>query len=233
MRRGLQNWYSAWLDEHASTDLLYVSKNARGETSLPQVHFVRDELASLAWAGKLYEERPSEPPPRNDCRETAWVIGEHRSKSVRLPVYSIERPDLGLRFVLRNNYHDWKLSVISETPIQSDVFPYLFHTTPPVDRDYTGDELAPCYFEGFPDDLVFGYQSIDPRRWSASLDSRSLWTTIMLCMRSVGAIKPLVWHTKESHRALLDAEDAAGKARKAREVRDVKERMHLEQTSNA
>jgi hypothetical protein len=209
MRIALQAWYDAWLEEHRSTDLIYVARNARREVSLPQVHFVRDTLASLVWAGVRYCDHPREPAPRGDCRETAWVIGEHRSKSVRLPVYSLERPDLGIRLVLRNNYFDWKLTVISEVPIQSDLFPYLFKTMPPVEPEYTGDELAACYFEGFPKDLVFGYQATDPRRWSASLDDHALWTSVMICMRVVGAIKPQKWCTREEHRAQLEAESAS------------------------
>ncbi len=219
LRIPLQAWYDAWLEQHRDTKLIY-AHDAQREVALPQVRFVRDEIASLVWSGVSYYDLPSAPPPRTDCRETAWVIGEHRSKSVRLPVYALERPDLGIRFILRNNYYDWKLSVLSETPIHSDLFAYLFKTTPPVERDYTGDELAACYFEGFPEDLVFGYQTLNARRWSASLgNDHTLWTTIFICMRVVGAIKPQKWWTREEHRAHLDAESAASKARDARETK--------------
>jgi hypothetical protein len=217
MRVALQAWYDDWRAAHQETNLIHVNKTDSGEPSLSQVHFVRDTIATLVWSGVLYDNRPSEPPPRSDCRETAWVIGEHRSKSVRLPVYSLERPDLGIRFVLRDNFHDWKLSVASELPIESDLFPYLFHASPPIEPEYTGNEFSSVYFEGFPEELVFGYHATDQRRWSASLGAQALWTVVLICMRTVGAVKPKQWHTQASFRAYLDAETAARKARQARE----------------
>lgn len=216
IRIPLQAWYDAWLAEHKDTDLIY-AKELDGRPTLPQVHFVRDTLAPMVWADTLYDDLPREPPPRNDCRLTAWVIAEHCSKSVRLPVYSIEREDIGIRLVLRDNYYNWKLSVISERPIDDPLFPYLFHTTPPVAPDYTGDPLDSVYFEGFPEELVFGYHAANHRRWSAELGQWSLRTVVFLCMKALGVVSPAQWHTRESHRAKLDAETAARKRREQRE----------------
>lgn len=218
MRVPLQSWYDVWLAEHKLTDLLYVTRNARGEVSLPQVHFVRDRIAGLVWSDVGYYDRPREPEPRTDCTESAWVIGEHYSKSVRLPVYSLERPDRGLRFTLRDNYYDWKLSVESEVAIDDPLFPYLFHTTPPIERAYTGDSLSSVYFEGFPEDRVFGYHATNPRRWSAELASdQRLWTVMFLCLKALGIMRPMVHLTRESHRAMLDADNEAHKRFMARE----------------
>jgi hypothetical protein len=218
MKIPLQAWYDEWLKEHQDTDLIYVSRDAQKRVSLPQVHFVRDTLAPLLWADTLYDDLPCEPPPREDCRLTAWVIGEHRSKSVRLPVYLLERPDKGLRVMLRYNYFDWKLSVESEVPLDHELFSYLFHTTPPVEPDYTGNELASCYFEGFPEDQIYGYQTENPRRWSASIgNDRALWMTILLCMIDLGVVKRASWTTRASHQEQFAAKDAARKRREERE----------------
>lgn len=218
MRIPLQAWYDEWLKEHQGTDLLYVKRDAQQRVSLPQVHFVRDALGELLWADTLYDDLPREPPPRADCRLTAWVIGEHHSKSVRLPVYSLERPDKGVRLVLRDNHYDWKLSVASEVPIDHELFAYLFHTTPPIEPDYTGNELASCYFEGFPKDLIFGYHANDSRRWSASIGGdRALWTTILLCMMRLGVVRPRAWTTHASQQERFAAERAARERREARE----------------
>lgn len=148
----------------------------------------------------------------DDYRDSvAWVISTHRSKSIQLPVVSYERPDLGLQFVIRDNFYNWKLSVISEKPIDDPLFPWLFFTVPPTEPEYTGDSLASCYFEGFPKDLIFGYQSKNPRRWSAEINSYAwLQITLMLCMKAVGAIPMPVWRTK----AIADAEFAAEKKRR-------------------
>jgi len=173
-----------------------------------QVMFFRDDLRYLMGSGLDYE----------DAKGLGRVISTHTSKSIALPVVEYDRKDIGLRVILRDNFHDWKLSVISERPITS-CFDGLFHTTPPVEPEYTGDYLSPCYFEGFPRDLVFGYLSkSDGRRWSAMPSGRhGVWTTLFLILRELGAVKPHVWNTKAAHRAQIDADTAKRMARAAAE----------------
>ena len=118
MRMHLQPWYDHWLEEHKDTGLLYARSGER--VQLGQVHFVRDDLGPLFWSGVPYDERPVAG-ARADCRETALVVGEHHSKSVRLPVYALERPDIGLRVILRDNWYDWNVSVIAEKPVDADL----------------------------------------------------------------------------------------------------------------
>jgi hypothetical protein len=134
-------------------------------------------------------------------------------------VVQFTRKDLGLQLTVRGNFHDWKLSVSTERPLPYINFTGLFHTTPPVDPKYTGNELASVYFEGFPKDLVYGYYH-DSRdgKWSACVDdSYTLYTVCFLVMRAAGGIKPHTWHTEASHRAELDAQAARRRAREAQE----------------
>jgi hypothetical protein len=125
------------------------------------------------------------------------VISSHFSKSIDLPVYELSRPDLGLRIILRDNFYNWKISVISEAPIEAD-FAGLFYTAPPADPEYTGDPLRAVYCEGFPDSLVFGYyDASDRRQFSAELYSNhALYTAVFLILRALGAVKPLVFSTR-------------------------------------
>ena len=90
--------------------------------------------------------------------QIARVISTHCSKSINLPVVEITRADLGIRFIMRNNFYDWKLTVISENPIEGD-FAGIFMTEPPPEPEYTGNGLSPVYFQGFPESLVRGYWS--------------------------------------------------------------------------
>ncbi len=169
-----------------------------------QVIWVRDDLSYLVSCGL---KKPIE----------AQVISSHRSKSVRLPVYELTRPDLGLRLILRDNYSNWKLSCITERPLVVD-FSGLFRTTPPIEPDYTGDPLHSVYFEGFPKNLVFGYyEPSDKLSWSAEINggNQVVWAAVFLIMKSLGAVKPLTWHTRESHRAELDEERARWAAERA------------------
>lgn len=217
MNEHLQIWYDKWLEEHKETDLIYAK--SKDGPRLEQVHFIRDNISSLFWAGIPYLDRPRVTPPRSDCREGATVISEHHSKSVRLPVYSLTREDIGLQLTLRYNYYNWKLSVDSKSPINAD-FSGLFHTTPPVEPDYTGDSLHHVYFEGFPEDRIFGYYSSNNRQFSAEIHSfESLWTVVFLMMRDLGMIKPFAWHTRESHRKELDEESARWKREREAEAK--------------
>lgn len=132
-------------------------------------------------------------------RPHATVISTHVSKSVLLPVVSLAREDLGLQVVLRNNWYNWKMSVVSREPITAD-FTGLFIETPPPEPEYTGDDLAPVYFEGFPSDLIFGYRTTDSPRWSAQISNTpTLHIALFLIMRSLGAVRPLAYRTRASH----------------------------------
>ncbi|HEX2679611.1 MAG TPA: hypothetical protein VHM19_23335 [Polyangiales bacterium] len=180
-----------WFSDHPVDDALYF-KEARTE----QAQFAR------ALAGLL--------------RTAPTVISTHVSKSVLLPVYHIERDDLGLALVLRGNFYNWKLSVISERPIEAN-FDGLFKTTPPVEPDYTGDALHPVYFEGFPRELIFSYyEPSDKRRWSAEIwDRYALWCAVYLVAKAAGGIAPLKWHTRESHALELAEERKRWEAERA------------------
>lgn len=113
------------------------------------------------------------------------VISTHRSKSIELPVVRYDRPDLGAFFVIRGNFYDYKLSVRSERPIDDAGFADLFATAPTC--GYEG-ELSSCYFEGFPEELVFGHQSANPREWSAEIGRiETLRAVLTLCMEHLTA----------------------------------------------
>lgn len=175
-----------WFDrQRAETPDEMFYKSASGS----QIMFARDDLHSLIAAGLTALQ---------DRLNVATVISTHRSKSVVLPVYSFDRPDIGLRLIARDNFYTWKLSVISETPVVAD-FSGLFKTTPPIDPEYTGDQLHRVYFEGFPKHLIFGYyEPSDKRRWSAEIrGDHAMWATVFLIMRALGVIKPMAWSTRK------------------------------------
>lgn len=217
MKVPLQAWFDKWLamyrnDKGEIDSSLYYAKPASN-----QICFVRDGVGQVVWGDIRYHNREHEPPPRDDTNLTGYVIGEHRSKSVTLPVYMFERPDLGLRFVMRGNFYDWKLSVSSEKPLTRYVefMSTMFYINPPIEPEYTGNELAPCYFEGFPEEHIYGHLSKNPRQWSCSVGDNALITTIQLIMHEIGARKPREQFTKAEHRKQLDEETAARKAERA------------------
>ncbi len=188
MKEHLQPWYDKWLEEHKKTTLIYAQSG--GETRLHQVHFVRDSIAGLFWSDIPYDKRNAAP-PRDDSKESALVIGEHTSKSVRLPVYSLERPDLGIQIVLRNNYYNWNVSVISETPITTDLrgfqLDYLDSERKRFPDGYIkGRFWGYCFFEGFPEELCFGPFVENPRKFSLWTNGDyMLYTFVWLLMRDI------------------------------------------------
>ena len=196
MKKPLQEWIS---EQVVGDEMLW--KGAFGG----QMEDLRG-IERMMGAGLDYEDYKD---------KVAFVISTHRSKSITLPVVLFDRSDIGLVVVVRENFYNWKLSVMSEKPIDDDLFPYLFFTTPPVEPDYTGNPLASCYFEGFPREYIFGYHSENQKAWSAEFGGLStIKHVLFLCLKAIGHVKPLAWKTRESHRAELEAADARDKARR-------------------
>ncbi len=179
MKQDLQEWFSQELNKQ-SDDLLY--KTAFKD----QVMFVRDDIRKLIATGLSYD----------DAKHSASVISTHRSKSVILPVYMLERKDLGLTLIARNNFYNWKLSVISELPLDCD-FRGLCYTTPPTDPDYTGDPLHKVYFEGFPEEYIFGYYSENKSKFSLEIwGDYKFYCAVYNIMKATGSINHFKWSTK-------------------------------------
>lgn len=189
MKIGLQSWYRTWLKEHERTNLIYAGGASGDGPRLDQVNFVRDRLGhQLVWGDVPFEDREKEPAPNDDQRVTAWVIGEHRSKSVRLPVYLIERPDLGVRFVLRDNFHDWNVTVVAEKPVETDLrgFELDFRDEEERMRWVPGGYWSYLLFQGFPNEFCCGPYSLNKRRFSLSIYTREeVYMLIALILRDL------------------------------------------------
>ncbi len=190
----LQKWIN---EQTVSDDMLW--KGAFGH----QVAFIRDNIARFVTSEFRID----------DAEKLVTVVSTHRSKSITLPVVEINNPNIGLTLILRNNFSNWKLSVISAEPIVAP-FEYMFHTTPPVEPDYTGDPLHPVYFEGFPRDLIFSYYSKNNRKFSAEIHGdEMLFMTVFEILKSLGKLQPMKWLTRVEHKAQMDKNFNEWKAR--------------------
>lgn len=92
-----------------------------------------------------------------ECK--AHVIGTHKIKSIRLPVVEFWIP--GLRFVMRDNFYNWKVSVQCDKPIDIDP-DKLFD---PNDERSISD----VYCEGFELWDVFGTYAANKQRFTVEL----------------------------------------------------------------
>ncbi len=162
-----------------------------------QVSFVRDSLQRLMGFELGFDAY--------EKTTICTVISEHRSKSTILPVYSLWRKDVGLRIVLRDNFYNWKMSVISDRAVNT-YLDDLFFCQPPREPEYGGNCLDPVYFEGFPPELIFGYYGpSDKKKWSAEVSSDyQLYTAIWLILRALGHTVTRRQYTQEEHKAVLD-----------------------------
>jgi hypothetical protein len=175
----LQAWYRKWLEEHKETDLLYVNRGRDG-AYLEQVHFVRDIVSRLVLQGIPYDKLPTfeiefpEEKQSVQYRLSAYVVGEHTSKSVRLPVFMLEREDLGVRFIMRDNFHDWNVSIETSKDVPAEVL------------EGFGLDTTYCFFQGFPAEYCFSSYNENKRQFSICVrSSYDLYTLIWLIMRWV------------------------------------------------
>ncbi|MCB9991303.1 MAG: hypothetical protein H6867_07965 [Rhodospirillales bacterium] len=97
------------------------------------------------------------------------VVGEHRSKSISLPVVQFELPWNRTKVTVRDNFYDLAVSVDSKFPVKNTRnFGTLFKTG-----------KVDGFFEGFPDDLV--HKSYHDNRQQFSLHVGS-YADLMILM---------------------------------------------------
>lgn len=78
------------------------------------------------------------------------AIGIHRSKSIVLPVYYFElvSGERKICCVMRNNFYNWNVSIISEISIPFDIIQYVKDIISVEDTNY-------CFYEGFPKEFSY------------------------------------------------------------------------------
>lgn len=136
---------------------------------LEQIMFVRDKLPRLlskTWSGRMPESHVEVVPDYSIS-----VIAEHVSKSVRLPVFRIETPSVV--FVMRNNFHNWVVSVSSTRPVIN----YSKNLFDPSKR------ISHLNCEGFPEEWIFGSFNEDVHQQKFTLelnDNYDLFTFVHL-----------------------------------------------------
>ena len=122
-----------------------------------QVMFMRDTLPyAFTIDGEEYHRHAS-------ATEDAGTVvaSTHRSKSCVLPVYGIDVRSLGLRAVVRGNFHNWMVSVEAPRPLDLAMFA---HSTDLSNR------IDSCYCEGFREEWVLGPHAKNPRAFTVEMN---------------------------------------------------------------
>lgn len=126
-----------------------------------QIQLIRDELFGM------FHDRVKE----------ISVVSTHTSKSIILPVYKVSLAD-GTIMIMRCNFHDWKVTVISSTPV-------LLNTA----CLRANEGINPIYCEGFDPSWVLGpyAQSSKEFTFEASNDRR-----LMHILQDMATPNPLI-----------------------------------------
>lgn len=96
-----------------------------------------------------------------------FVISEHRSKSITLPVYGFTMRN-GIKVICRDNFYDWKVSV--QLPCRPTAGEITVIPKDLVSGGY-GDDIADYYFEGFKKEWVFpAFDPFDYKKMNFSIE---------------------------------------------------------------
>ena len=156
----IQKWYN--LNNQQDSDLIYK------ECQEDQLFFFRDIIPRLFMQGNYQSE----------ISDSVKVISTHTSKSVLLPVVEITWKEI--KFVFRDNFYDWKISVESFIPICVD-----FHGLFDPDKEH-----HKVYFEGFPEERVYGSYNNDRTHFSVQLvSSYAVYTFLFLIVSQMPSTK--------------------------------------------
>lgn len=166
MREKINEW---WSNNEPDEKLIY--RDGLAEQCL----FVRDTLMKnlfieLATDYLKYNDFSDE---RNEIYDNfvPFVIGSHRSKSVKLPVMEMDLSRIGLKIILRYNFYDWCISVESDDDVECDFMGLI--------TDQKG------YFEGFPTDRIYDNYSLqNNKNFSVVLNNKYQVYTFVFLLRN-------------------------------------------------
>lgn len=115
-----------WIDNNPISDELYWKSSAYS-----QIRFIRDKIATGLFG------------------EACYVISQHCSKSVRLPVYMIGYK--GLTMIMRDNFYGWIISLSGPLPLLLDEDLIYYDSG----MDSKEERIPSCYCEGFIEDWIY------------------------------------------------------------------------------
>ncbi len=140
----LQAWFN---ENHPTSEMLWKEEYSR------QCIFVRDKFNILF----------------HDILQRIEVISTHTSKSIKLPVFHVSMK--GVDLIMRDNFHDWKVSVKSDTELH---FPLELFSKPE-------EQILHCYCEGYHNDWIYGPYTENKRQFTVEVyDNERMFTFLFL-----------------------------------------------------
>lgn len=155
-KQNIQDWF---MENEPSENMIYRKSYSN------QWLFVRDTLPQVLFPNLQHEKQ----------RERLTVISTHMSKSIVLPVYEINIPEQGIILTMRNNFHDWKVSIESLHPIPNR-FDGLFNVK---------ETFSSVLCEGFPSNKVFSSYEENQKMFTIEIhDDYRLFTFLWLLLQT-------------------------------------------------
>lgn len=131
-----------------------------------QVCFVRDTIMRDIFYSSIFGKYEREAYEKFQ----PMVISTHMSKSVLLPVVLMNIEKYNIKIILRYNFYDWKIFIISKDEINCD-FKGLF-----IEKD---KPINTIYCEGFPKDLVFDRYCDNKKQFTIEINDKYRLYTFM------------------------------------------------------
>lgn len=146
-----------WVRDNAPNEAMFYERNF-----WEQIIFIRNTITPLFY--DKYKDIELNP---------IKVINTHISKSIKLPVYYIPLNKYKVKLILRNNFHDWKVSISSYYKITSN-FNNIFNEN---------KKINSIYCEGFKDNQVFDNYKSNQCNFTVEIDNNYKLYTFMWILK--------------------------------------------------
>ena len=132
-----------------------------------------------------------------------FKVSDHMSKSVPLPVYGLTMKN-GVKIIARDNFYDWKVSVILPRPLPKDYLPKEIFTN-------RGD-IDSVYLEGFYNDWSFkNYNPQNARQKKFTVELRDKYTMFLLCFYLKNAFPEKEFNPEDDKRSVEEIQKSIEK----------------------
>lgn len=136
-----------------------------------QIMFVRDQIRFLLGVDG-----------HGQTDDKVRVVGTHVSKSIKLPVFELDLQEkYGLKIFMRDNFHDWKVSIKSDRDIDCD-FMNLFEEI---------EAISYLYCEGMTKDQIFGMHKENKKEFTIEIYNNYQLYTFMWILKNYLSVKQI------------------------------------------
>jgi hypothetical protein len=134
-----------------------------------------------------------------------FKVSEHRSKSIKLPVYGFVM-DNGIVIVARENFYGWKLSVKTPRPLPVGYLPTDILEGGVYDENREdNNKIYSCYLEGFKEEWAYdAYNPKDDKQTEFTIGVYDDYNFYMLMYLLNKAFSPMAFNASDDKRSVSE-----------------------------